>query len=124
MKTIDVTILDVKVSAPLLNPKAAAVYENGMKKCIERIRTADERIENGVEALKEQCNAVIDYIDEVFGVGTSRQILGEETDVLTCLDALTDMANLYEKQVSPVIKAKTEKLAELLVRDGDKGDPV
>ncbi len=124
MKMLEVTILGVKVSAPLLNPKTAEAYEKGMNVCVRRIQKSGESEEDGAEVLREQCNAVTDYIDEVFGIGASRRILGAETDVLTCLDALADMANLYEAQVVPLIKEKTAKITEILTQAGDKGDPI
>ena len=53
---------------------------------------------------------MIDYIDSMFGEGSSKQILGEETDLLTCLDALDDMTHLYENYVTPQIKDKMQTL--------------
>ena len=123
MKVLNVKILEAELEAPLLNPKTAAAYDDGMRACIERIQSAQERTENSVEALKEQCNAVIDYIDEVFGVGASRKVLGEETDLLTCLDAFEDMATLYDKQVTPLVSAKTAELNKMLLTDGGGDDP-
>lgn len=123
MKVLKVKILEAELEAPLLNPKTAASYDDGMRACIERIQSAQERTENSVEALEEQCNAVIDYIDEVFGVGASRKVLGEETDLLTCLDAFEDMATLYDKQVTPLVSAKTAELNKMLLTDGGGDDP-
>ena len=123
MKVLKVKILEAELEAPLLNPKTAAAYDDGMRACIERIQSAQERTENSVEALKEQCNAVIDYIDEVFGVGASRKVLGEETDLLTCLDAFEDMATLYDKQVTPLVSAKTAEINKMLLTDGGGDDP-
>lgn len=123
MKVLKVKILEAELEAPLLNPKTAAAYDDGMRACIERIQSAQERAENSVEALKEQCNAVIDYIDEVFGVGASRKVLGEETDLLTCFDAFEDMATLYDNQVTPLISAKVTELNKILFPDGGGDDP-
>lgn len=93
-----------------------------MRTCVERIRTAQKRTENSVEALKEQCNAVVDYIDEIFGAGASRKVFGEETDLLTCLDAFEDMATLYDNQVTPLISNKTAELNKILLPDGFRDD--
>lgn len=124
MKMLKVKILDTELEASLLNPKVAEVYDSGFARCINRIQNAEETTANGVEAIKEQCNAVIDYIDEVFGVGASRKVLGEETDLLSCLDALEDMGNLYETQVNSLIRAKAEAIKESLKLVGAKNDPV
>lgn len=124
MKMLKVKILNTELEAALLNPKIAEIYGNGIRTCVERIQKAEEVTKNSVDALKEQCNAVIDYIDEVFGVGASRKIFGDETDLLTCLDAFEDMVNLYETQVNPLIETKIEKMKEVLQPGGDEVDPV
>lgn len=122
MKVLKVKILEAELEAPLLNPKVAAKYDDGMRTCVERIQTAQKRTENSVEALKEQCNAVVDCIDEIFGDGASRKVFGEETDLLTCLDAFEDMATLYDKQVTPMISGKTAELNKILLPDGGGDD--
>lgn len=114
MKRLKVKILEAELEAPLTNPKTAKAYDDGMRTCVDRIQTAQKRTENSVEALKEQCNAVIDYVDKVFGAGASKKVFGEETDLLTCLDAFEDMASLYDKQVKPMISAKTAELNKIL----------
>ena len=109
MRMLEVEILGVKLSADLLNPDVAERYECGYKHAIERMKNAGS-LETGAEGIREQCQAVIDYIDSMFGEGSSKQILGEETDLLTCLDALDDMTHLYENYVTPQIKDKMQTL--------------
>lgn len=111
MKMLEVEILGVKLSADLLNPDVAEKYERGYELAIERMRSAG-KLESGAEGIKEQCQAVIDYIDSVFGDEAAKQVLGEETDLLTCFDALGDMIHLYENYVNPTLKEKMQVLTK------------
>lgn len=115
MKMVEVQILGTTLKAALLNPATAKQFEDGFNKACFRIRAAaGMEGANGPEQLEEQCNAVIDYIDDTFGSGSARKAFGDEIDFLTCLDALEQMATLYEQQVNPVIKEKTERINEIL----------
>ena len=117
MKTLKVKILGTELEAPLLNPETAKKYDEGFRQCISRIQNADGNTESGAETLKEQCNAVIDYIDGVFGGGASKKVFGEETALLTCLDAFEEMAKLYEEQVTPLVRERAASLREFLGTD-------
>ncbi|MCI9025436.1 MAG: hypothetical protein HFG92_13560 [Dorea sp.] len=105
MRQIKVKILGAELEAPLLNHKVAKRYEDGTKKVIE---IANKAMECGVgsEGIEMECNAVIDFIDDIFGPGSAKKVLGEETDLLTCLDAWDDLARLYDEQVHPVLKER------------------
>ena len=122
MRMLKVKILGKEVQAALLNPEVAEKYDKGLDNCISRIQTAYKNSGTGVAALREQCNAVINYIDDVFGSGTSKEVFGEETDLITCLDAFEDMANLYKEQVTPLVAAKTQELNRIL--GGEKNDSI
>lgn len=37
-------------------------------------------------------------------------MLGEETDLLTCLDAWEELTDVYEKQVNPILEERNEKV--------------
>ena len=118
MRLLKVKVLGTELEAPLLNPETVKKYDDGFRACISRIQNADSGTESSVDALKEQCNAVTDYIDNVFGVGAAKKVFGAETDLLTCLDAFEEMAKLYEKQVTPLVKQKIEEINKLLGAGG------
>lgn len=111
MRMLEVEILGVKLRADLLNPKVAKMYECGYEHAIERMKNAKE-LKNGSDGIKEQCQAVVDYIDSVFGENSAKKVLGENTDLLTCLDALEDMIHLYENYVTPLIRGRMQTLTE------------
>jgi len=102
MKMVRVRILDAELEATLLNPETAKRYNDGVAAIAKK---ADEAKFCGsyCEAIKIQCNAVIDFIDDIFGRGSAKEAVGEETDLLTCLEAYRDIVNAYEAQVIPYL---------------------
>jgi hypothetical protein len=109
MRLITVEILGVKLEADLLNPKVARKYDDEMKKVVETANKAG-KCGDGIEGVEMECNAVIGFIDNIFGPGSARKVLGEETDLLTCLDVWEDLTGLYENQVNPLVKERTRQL--------------
>lgn len=119
MRSITVEILGVKLEAALLNHKVAKKYDDGIKKVV-RIADESRACGSGPEAIEKQCNAVIGFIDDIFGHGSAKKVLGEETDLLTCLDAWEDITNLYERQVNPIVNQYSNKAKAVLRVAGDK----
>lgn len=119
MRLITVEILGVKLEADLLNPKVARKYDDEMKKVAE-IANKATKCADGAEGIEMECNAVIGFIDNIFGSGSARKVLGEESDLLTCLDAWEDLTGLYENQVNPLITERTQKAKDKYQRmNGD-----
>lgn len=111
MKMIVVEIQGVKLEAALLNPKVAKRFDEGLRQVVEKANES-AKLEVGAEAIEAQCNAVIQFIDDIFGPGSAKEVFGEETDLLTCLDAFGEMAELYDKQVKPVVDTYAEKFGK------------
>lgn len=103
MKKVRVKILNTELEAALLNPKIAKQYEDGVAAIAKKAEEA-ELCDTGCKSIEMQCNAVIDFIDGIFGGGSSKEVVGEETDLLTCLEAYRDIVNVYEEQVIPYLK--------------------
>lgn len=106
MKQIKVKILDTNLEAPLMSPKLIRKFEEGKRKVVDKANAA-KNIPDGALAIEEQCNAVIEFIDDIFGKGSARVVLGEETDLLTCLDAFGELMSMYEIQVNPIVQKYT-----------------
>lgn len=102
MKMIKVKIRNAELEAALLNPETAKRYDDGVAAIAEK---ADEAKLCGscCEAIKIQCNAVINFIDDIFGEGSAKEAVGGETDLLTCLEAYRDIVNAYKEQVIPYL---------------------
>lgn len=120
MRTLKVKILGTELEAALLNPNTARNFEIGIGEIAEKARTAST-LSVGSDAIEMQCNAVIDFVDAIFGPGSARKVFGDETDLLTCLDAYKDLTSVYEKQVNPMVQAYSdEMLAEI---NGETKEP-
>lgn len=111
MKMIQVTLQGKKLEADLLNPEVAKRYEEGFHRTVSEFNAAKGSV-TGAEGIERQCRAVIDYVDDMFGAGSSEKVLGRETDLLTCLDTLEEMADLYDKQVAPLVADKSKEVRD------------
>lgn len=108
MRLIKVKILDTTLEAALLSKEVAQKFDDGLKRVLEAAAKAVE-CESGSEAIEMQCQAVMDFIDELFGDGSSRKVFGDEMDLLTCLDAWEELTEMYETQVNPIVKKYQER---------------
>lgn len=120
MQMITVKLQGQEVRAALLNPDVTRSYEDGFKHCLDRINNA-AGLETGSEGIREQCQAVIDYVSDIFGDESAKTVFGYQTDLLTCLEVLEEMQELYEKQVNPILREKTQALKEKLEQKGKSG---
>ena len=116
MSNIKVKILGAELEADLLNPEVARKFEDGYHKAIDRIKNAND-ISNGPDGLKEQCNAVIGYIDDIFGVGSAKKVFGDSTNLLICLSALEELTSLYTDQVNPHIRESVSRIMKKMDRN-------
>lgn len=119
MRMIEVKILGVTLSAALLNPNVAKRYEDRIEAAVETFRKSME-CKRGSEGIEMQCDAVIDFIDDIFGAGSAKKVFGEETDLLTCLDVWRELLELYDEQVVPVIREVSDMaVLEFKERQGE-----
>lgn len=109
MKMIRVRILNAELEAALLNPEVAKKYDEGVAGIVKKADEA-KHCESCCGAIEMQCNAVIDFLDDIFGKGSAKEVVGKETDLLTCLEAYRDIVNVYEKQVIPYLHKFQEGL--------------
>ena len=108
MKLLTVKIQGQELTADLLNPEIVKKFEDGYDAVLECFRET-EGITPGSEGIRKQCQAVIDYVTDIFGETGARKVFGAETDLLTWLDVMEEMQNVYPEQVTPVIREKAEK---------------
>lgn len=103
MKMVKVRILDAELEAALLNPEIAKKYNAGVADIAKKADAA-KTCGSYCEAIEIQCNAVIDFLDDIFGEGSAKEVVGKETDLLTCLEAYRDIVSAYEEQVIPYLQ--------------------
>ncbi len=111
MKMITVKLQGVEVQAALLSPKVMEKVEKGFTKTVLEIESI-ARTHDGMESeqVQKQCQAIIDYVTDIFGADAARKVFGTETDYLTCLDVLEEMQRMYPEQVALVIRAKNARI--------------
>ena len=85
--------------------------EKGFTKTVLEIESI-ARTHDGMESeqVQKQCQAIIDYVTDIFGADAARKVFGAETDYLTCLDVLEEMQRMYPEQVALVIRAKNARI--------------
>lgn len=111
MKMITVKIQGVEVQAALLSPDVMKRVEDGFTKTLETIKDEGEKKDiSGSVGIRRQCQAVIDYVTDIFGEDAAKRVFGAETDYLTCLDVLEEIQCMYPDQVSQIIREKNEAL--------------
>lgn len=108
MKQMKVKIQGVELEAALLSPKVMRQFNDGLKQVANKAYASKDLVDSA-SAIEAQCKAVIDFVDDVFGAGSARKVFGDETDLLTCLDAFEEMTQLYEKQVNPILKEYSDR---------------
>lgn len=122
MRMITVKINGHEVEADLLNPIITKKFEDGFDAVLKKYNEAT-MCRRGSEGIQAQCEAVIDYVADIFGTEAARKIFGEEADLLTCMDVLEEMQDVYPGQVNPIIKKRAAMLAQRLGASAeDKGD--
>lgn len=111
MKMITVKLQGVEVQAALLSPKVMEKVEKGFTKTVLEIESI-ARTHDGMESeqVQKQCQAIIDYVTDIFGADAARKVFGAEADYLTCLDVLEEMQRMYPEQVALVIRAKNARI--------------
>lgn len=91
----------------LLNPDVAKRYEDSIAEISEKMHESYEC--GGAEGIRMQCQAIIDPFVEIFGEEKAKEILGEKTNLLKCLDAFDEYVNLFPKQITPAMEKRMEK---------------
>ena len=119
MKQIKVKILGVELESPLLNPEIAKHYEEGLLTVVKKSHQA-QTCKSNSESIKMMCSSVIEFIDDVSGAGSAKRVLGDDTDLLSCLDAFEELSEIYEKQVNLLIEEKYEQVKKKAeIKDGN-----
>lgn len=77
----------------------------------ERYETATQAVEDATAkvegerlsaSIRRQCEAVFAFFDALFGKGFHRELFGEKTNLIECLDAFAEFVSLAGAQQSAV----------------------
>ena len=93
---IEVVLQGQTLKANLLNPEVSKRYEDGFDKVVKTFNEA-AKCERGSDGIRMQCQAVIDYVTDIFGEEQAKKVFGESTDLLECMDIidLTEIQDLH-----------------------------
>ena len=108
-----IMILETELQGDFTNPTFARKYEDTLIGIAKEAKEA-ETAERGSDGILIQCNAVKHAFDALFGKGASEKVLGKDPNLMICLDALVDLANVYENQITPLIEEKKKKIRILM----------
>lgn len=87
-------------------------YENAIDKVSSAMSAMQTNGKRRSELIREQCTAVFECFNEIFGEGTDKKVFGEKTNLTVCINAFeqlikavnkadADLANQIKSQYSP-----------------------
>ena len=113
-----VTILGKTIQGDFTNPIFARKYEDTMSEIAKEAEKA-EQAERGSDGILIQCNAVRNVFDALFGKGTATKVMGKDANLMVCLDALIELSDVYDSQITPLIEDKKKKIRVLMGRKNE-----
>ncbi len=96
------TINDKKFDVDFTDADLIERIEIGSKKVFdetERIKNEDFSVAEGI---RQECKIIKDFLDYVFGEGTSKELFENKDSLNLCLKAFEDIINEKEKQVKSI----------------------
>lgn len=68
-------------------------YENAQNTCTEKIKAVNDNNLKWSESIRQQCTAVFEFFEVVFGEGTAKKVFGESVNLRICIDAYAEACN-------------------------------
>ncbi len=84
-------------SLDLLNADVLEKVEDASQKVYEQCEKAQE-LKRESAGIRQQCEAIAEFIDTIFGDGTAKQLLGDGANLLTCVDTFGEIMNKIEQE--------------------------
>lgn len=73
------------------------MYENAMSSFYEKMQGISKDDKKGSQLIREECHAIFEVFNEIFGEGTDRKVFGDKTNLMVCIDALQQLKSTVEK---------------------------
>lgn len=96
------TINNVKLDADFTDADLIERIEIGSKKVFDETEKIKNEKFQVAEGIRQECKIIKDFLDYVFGEGTSEEIFGDKDSLNLCLKAFEDIINEKEKQVKSI----------------------
>ena len=94
MKILDVELEDID----LLDLEVAEKVERAVKKIEETEKNISSVTTSLSEKIKEQCNIIFDFFNDIWGEGTDKKVFGNKTNLGECYKAYTQVLDNFHIQ--------------------------
>lgn len=84
--------------------------ENASQKVFEECQNAAKNAKKESEGVRIQCNAIAEFIDELFGAGTAEALIKNGSNLSTCINVFAEVTKAIDKS-----KAEQNKKFESLL---------
>lgn len=104
---------DMELDFDVFDADTAELYEEAAKQASkEAVKKPGETL---AECIRRQCVAVFNFFDTLFGEGFHKEIFGERTNLVECLEAFREFVGLVNAQRATldtmIAEAKAESVA-------------
>ena len=101
-------INDVELELDLMDADIADKVEKAIKNIDEKEKNIKHEGIGLGDIIRQQCNLIFDFFNEVFGSGTDKKIFGDKTNYRECEDAF--------KQVIEYVAAETVNMQKSMTK--------
>jgi len=95
---------DIELDFDIFDADNADLFEKAAKDMYSAVGQKDG--EGLGDTIRRQCGAVFSFFDTLFGEGFHRELFGEETNLMECIEAFREFVNTVNEQ-----KAALDKIA-------------
>ena len=95
-------INDVELDIDFTDADILEKIESGSKIVYEKTKELKGKEYQLAEGIRQECKILKEFLDYVFGEGTSQKLFGNKDSLHLCLKAFEDIINEKEKQVKSI----------------------
>ena len=96
------TINEKKFDVDFTDADLIEKIEVGSKKVFDETERIKKENFSVAEGIRQECKIIKDFLDYVFGEGTSKELFGNKDSLNLCLKAFEDIINEKERQVKSI----------------------
>lgn len=87
---------NIEVDFDIYDADTAEVYEGAVQTVLES--AVSKEGESLADGIRRQCNTVFAFFDTLFGDGFHKELFGQRTNMMECLQAFKEFLELVSKQ--------------------------
>ena len=73
-------------------------YEDAHKRVVE-VAEKTKKLKEPVQMIKQQCNAVFNFFNSLFGEGTDKKVFGDKVSLKVCVKAFAEFNEYVAKDI-------------------------